>query len=97
MKTYRGEDVQINVFFTSALFGGKLSVSRFGHSTPQENSPRTDTDWIRGLVGPIAYPDAMENGKFSILPGLELQPLGRPTYNQWLYRLNYLGYIRERF
>jgi hypothetical protein len=29
--------------------------------------------------------------KFVTLPGLHLQPLGRPARSQWLYRLTYPG------
>jgi hypothetical protein len=35
--------------------------------------------------------DDMEKIQFLTLPGLELQPLGRPTHSQSLYRLGYRG------
>jgi hypothetical protein len=44
------------------------------------------THWIGGWVGPRAGLEDMET-----LSGLELRPLGRPAYRQWLYRLNYRG------
>jgi hypothetical protein len=42
-------------------------------------------------VDPRAGPDDVENRKFLIIPGLELQPLGRPARSQSLYRLRYSG------
>jgi hypothetical protein len=41
-------------------------------------------------VGPRAGLDDVKR-KFLTLPGLELQPLGRPTRSQSLYRLSYPG------
>jgi hypothetical protein len=35
--------------------------------------------------------DDVEKRKFFTLPGLELQPLGRPASSQSLYRLSYPG------
>jgi hypothetical protein len=50
MKAYGGVDVQIHIFFTSALVGGELSVSRPCRFTPRERSP--GTHWIVGWMGP---------------------------------------------
>jgi hypothetical protein len=52
MKVYRGVDVQIHAFLTSALVGGEWSSSsprRFG---PRERAP--GAHWIGGWVGPRA-------------------------------------------
>jgi hypothetical protein len=40
-------------------------------------------------VGPRTGLDDVEKRKFLTIPGLELQPLGRPARNQSLYRLRY--------
>jgi hypothetical protein len=50
MKAYGGVDVQIHIFLTSALIGGKWSASRIGRFTPRGNSPRYPLD--RRLGGP---------------------------------------------
>jgi hypothetical protein len=42
-------------------------------------------------VDPRAGWDDMERRRFLTLPGLELQPLGRPARSQSLYRLPYPG------
>jgi hypothetical protein len=47
MKAYGGVDVQIHVFFTSALVGGEWSASQPCGFTP-------GTYWIGGWVDPIA-------------------------------------------
>jgi hypothetical protein len=49
MKTYEGVDVNIHVFLTSALVGGKWSASRFGLFSPGKE-PRYPLD--RRLGGP---------------------------------------------
>jgi hypothetical protein len=69
--------VYIRIFLTSALAGGEWSASCPGHFTPEEEAP--GTHWIGGWVDPRAGLNAVENRKFLTLPGLELQPLGRPT------------------
>jgi hypothetical protein len=46
MKTYEGLDVQIHVFFTSALVGGVWSFSRPSHFIPPERA--AGTHWIGG-------------------------------------------------
>jgi hypothetical protein len=84
MKAYGGVDVQIHIFLTSALVGGEWSTSRPGSFTPGEEAPRTHC--IAGWLGPRAGLDDVKR-KFLILPGLELQPLGRPARRQSLYRL----------
>jgi hypothetical protein len=40
MKKYGGVDVQIHVFLTLALVGGKWSASRSSRFTRREKSPR---------------------------------------------------------
>jgi hypothetical protein len=72
MKTYGGVDVQIHVFLTSTLVGGKWTTSRLGRFTPVERS--FGTHWIRVWLGPRADLDDVENRKFLPLPGLELLP-----------------------
>jgi hypothetical protein len=62
--------------------------------TPRQLYPRgkrPSTYWIGGWVGPRADLDDVEKIKFLILPGQELQPLGRPAPSQSLYRLRYPG------
>jgi hypothetical protein len=44
MKTYGGVDVQIYIFLTSALAGGKWPASRPSRFTPRERAP--GTNWI---------------------------------------------------
>jgi hypothetical protein len=70
MKAYGGVDVEIHIFLTSALAGGKWSASRLGHFTPGIRAP--STHWIGGWVDPRAGLDDMEKRKFLILPGLKL-------------------------
>jgi hypothetical protein len=69
-------DVQIHIFFTSALVGSEWSTSRPGRFTPGERAP--GTHWIGGWVDLRAGVDDVERErKFLILKGLELLPLGR--------------------
>jgi hypothetical protein len=75
-----GVDVQIHIFLTSALVGGKWSASR-----PEEGA--TDTHWIGGWEDPRAGIDDAEKKKFLTLPELELRIPGRPARSQSLYRL----------
>jgi hypothetical protein len=89
MKAYRGADVYIHVFLTSALFGGEWSALRPGRFTPEERAP--GTHWIGGWVDPSAGLDDVEKRKFLTLPGLELQQLCRPARIQSLYQLRYPG------
>jgi hypothetical protein len=81
MKAYKGVDVWIHIFLTSALVGGEWSASRPGCFTPGERIP--GTRWIGGWVVPRIVLDGVE--KISPLPRLELRPLGRPTRSQSLY------------
>jgi hypothetical protein len=53
-----GVDVQIHIFMTSALTGGKWSVSRPGRFTPRERDPATH--FIGGWVNPRASLDDVE-------------------------------------
>jgi hypothetical protein len=61
---------------TSALVEGEWSASRPCRFTPGERAP--GSHWIGGWVGPTAGLDDVEKRKLWILPGLQLQPLGRP-------------------
>jgi hypothetical protein len=79
MNMYGGVDVQIHIFFTSALVGGEWSVSRPGRFTPEERTP--GTHWVGGWVGPRVSLD-VEKRKFLNLQGIELR-------SQSLYRLSY--------
>jgi hypothetical protein len=85
MGAYEGVNLQIHIFVTSALVGSEWSVSRPGRFTPRERA--SVNHWIGGWVGPKAYLDDMEKGKFLILSGIEFRPLGRPAHGQSLYRL----------
>jgi hypothetical protein len=89
MKAYRGVDVYIHVFLTSALVGGELSASRPGRFTAGERSP--GTHWRGGWVGPRAGMDDVEKRKILPLPELELRSLGRLARSQSLYRLRHHG------
>jgi hypothetical protein len=64
---------------------GEWSVSRPGRFFPKERA--LGNSWIGGWVDPRAGLDDVEKGKFLTLPGLELEPLGRPAHSQSLYRL----------
>jgi hypothetical protein len=81
-------DVQIHVFFTSALVGGEWSASLPGRFAPRERAP--GAHWIVGWAGPRAALDDLETRKILPLPGLELQPFGRPARSQ-SYRLRHPG------
>jgi hypothetical protein len=56
---------------------------------PGERAP--GTQWRGGWVDPRAGLDDVEKRKFLTLPGLELQPLGRPAHSQSVYWLFYPG------
>jgi hypothetical protein len=73
MKAYRGVDVSIHIFLTSAALPS-------GERTP-------GTHWIGGLVDPRAGLDDMEKRKFLTLRGLEFRPFGGPARSQSLSRL----------
>jgi hypothetical protein len=68
MKAYAVVNVQIHIFFTSALVGGEQSVSRPGSFTLGERTPGTRRvgGWVNTRVGL----DDVEKRKFLTLPGL---------------------------
>jgi hypothetical protein len=70
MKTYGGVDVQIRIFFTSALAGGEWSASSPCHFTPGEIDPIIHC--IGGWVGPSGDLDDVEKRKFLTLSAFEL-------------------------
>jgi hypothetical protein len=72
MKAYGGVDVQIHIFFTSALVKGESSVSRPCNFYPRERA--TGIHWIGGCVKPRAGLNAVEKRKFLTLPGLSSNP-----------------------
>jgi hypothetical protein len=92
MKTYGGVDVEIHVFFTSALFGGEWSASQPGRFTSGERAPVIH--WIGGWVGSRTGLDVVEERKFLPPPGLELRPLGCPASSQSPSWLPMLGWQR---
>jgi hypothetical protein len=77
MEAYGGVYVYIHIFFTSALAGGEWSTSCPGRFTSRGKSPLYLL--YRRLGGPQSRVDHAEKRKFLTLPGLELQPLGRPA------------------
>jgi hypothetical protein len=88
-----GVDVEVHVFFISALVGGEWSASRPGRFIPGERAAATH--WIGGWVGPRVGQNDVEKRKFLNLPGLELRPLRRPARRRSLYRLRYPGSRRS--
>jgi hypothetical protein len=64
MKAYRGVDVQIHVYLTSALVGCEWSASRPGRFTPREGAP--GTHWIGGWVDPRTGPDDVKKRENSL-------------------------------
>jgi hypothetical protein len=86
MKPYRGVDVKINIFLTSALVGGGWSASLPIPLYPLERAP--GTHFIGGWVVPKSGLDDMEKWKIFTLLGLELPPPGRPARSPSLYRLS---------
>jgi hypothetical protein len=89
MKAYGGVNVESHIFLTSALVGDEWSDSCPGRFTPGVRAP--GIHWIGGWLDPRAGLDDVEKRKFLTLPGLELQPLGRPARSPSLYRLSYPG------
>jgi hypothetical protein len=65
MKAYRGVDVEIHIFLSSALAGGEWSASRLCRFTPEERTP--GTHWIGGWVDPRVGLDDVDNRKFLTL------------------------------
>jgi hypothetical protein len=86
MKTYRGMDVYIHIFLTSALAGGEWSDSRPCRFTP-------GTHFIGGWVDPRSGLDNME--KRTLLPYRDSNSPtpGRAARSQSLYRQSYPGSI----
>jgi hypothetical protein len=72
MKACEGVDVEIHIFLTSALVGRERSVL-----PPGETAPRIH--WKGDLVRPRVCLDDVDKRKFFSLPGLDLQPLSRPS------------------
>jgi hypothetical protein len=70
MKAYGGVDIEINIFFTSALAGGEWSASGPGRFTSGERVP--DTHRIGGFVDLRTCLDDVKKRKFLTLPGPEL-------------------------
>jgi hypothetical protein len=95
MKVYRGVDVYIHIFLTSALVEDEWSASRPDRFAPEERAP--GTHWIGGWVGPRAGLNDVGKRKFLTLPGLELWPLCRPARSQSLYRLRDPGQSDSKF
>jgi hypothetical protein len=73
MKVYRGMDVWIHIFWTSALAAGEWSASLPGRYKPGETAP--STHFIGGWVDPRDSLDDMEKRKFLTLLGLNSDPL----------------------
>jgi hypothetical protein len=62
MKAYRGVEVQIHVFLSSALDGDECSASHTGLCAPEERVP--DFHWIGDRVGLRNRLDAVEKLNF---------------------------------
>jgi hypothetical protein len=82
MKAYRGVEVQIHSYLTSALDGGEWLASRPGHFTPREKGP--GIRWMGGWVGPRAGLDAVVRKK---IPNLcrDSNPRSSSSYSPALY------------
>jgi hypothetical protein len=65
MKAYKGVNIQIHIFLTSALDGDEWSNSRTCRYAPGERVP--GTHWIGGLVDPRDGLDDVEKRKFLTL------------------------------
>jgi hypothetical protein len=83
MKAYRGVDIQIHIFLTSALAGVSGQHHAPAALPPGERSP--GNHWIGGSVDHRVGLDYVEKRKFLTLTGLKLQPLGHPARSQSLY------------
>jgi hypothetical protein len=88
MKTYRGVDVEIHIFLTSALARGKWSASGPCRFIP-------GTHWIGGWVDPRVGLDDLEKRKFLTVPGLELRHVSHPGRSQSPYRVRYPGSLKR--
>jgi hypothetical protein len=85
MKTHGGLGIQIHDFLPSAVVWSKWWASLHVSLTLRKGAPVTN--WIGDRMGPIASLTDTEKWTFLSVPGLELQPLGRPARRQSLYRL----------
>jgi hypothetical protein len=81
MKAYKGVDVYIHVFLTSALVGGEWSPSRTSRFTPRERTPSTHL--IGGWVGPTTNLDNLEKRKFLTLPNSKPKPFVVQPIASW--------------
>jgi hypothetical protein len=79
----------MQIFITSALFGGEWLTSLPGRFTSGDRAP--GTHWTGGCVGPRVSLYDVEKITFLTVPGFELRLLGRPVCIQSLCRLRYLG------
>jgi hypothetical protein len=70
MKMYRGVEVQLHTFLTSALDGAEWSITCLGCFIPRKRA--ASTHWIGGWVGSRASLDAVAKKKNSCL--LETEP-----------------------
>jgi hypothetical protein len=76
MKAYRGVDVYIHLFLTSALVGGgQLHAPA---ALPPGKAPPVPLD--RRLGGPQSRSGRCEEQKIFFLTELELRPLGHPAH-----------------
>jgi hypothetical protein len=82
MKAYGGVDVQIHVFLTSALVGGEWSASYLDRFNPAERAH--GAGWA---------PEPVDMGKFSTLPGLEIQPF----VVSWIHIRSCTGSLKGRY
>jgi hypothetical protein len=90
MKEYGRVDVQIRVFYTSALVGEEWSASRPCCFNPGERA--SGSHWTGSWVDPTAGPDDKEKLKSLTISALELRSFGRPARSQSLYQLRYTPY-----
>jgi hypothetical protein len=80
--------MKIHIFFTSAQeVSGQLHAPAV--LIPGKKQPGTYS--IGDFVDPRAGLNDLEKLKFLTLPGLQLQPLGRPACRQSLYQILYRG------
>jgi hypothetical protein len=87
MKTHGGVDVYFRVFLISALVGVVSFTPRPLYSGEESLPYVLD----RRLSGPHDRSRRRGEEKILHIPGLELQPLGRPSRTNSLYRLIYTG------
>jgi hypothetical protein len=83
MKGYEAVDVQIHILLTSALVGGEWSASYPSRFTLEERA--SVTYGIGGWVDPRTGLDDVEKRRSLTIPGLEFQPLSRPTHSPSLH------------